>query len=143
MNFEKLYQQTILEYSNRNDLKKEIDNPTNIERGHNPSCGDDISLVLKIENEIIEDASFLGNGCAISTASTAMLIELIKGKSISYCKELLNIFFRVMKSENVNEEDRDKLGDAILLEITKDMPARIKCSTLSWHSLNVIIEGKR
>ena len=97
MNLEKLYQQTILEYSNRKDLKREMDSPTYIERGHNPNCGDDLTLEIKLNSDnIIEDAAFLGNGCAISSASTAMLIDLIKGKSIEEAKEKVDIFFKMM-----------------------------------------------
>ena len=80
MNLEKIYQQTILEYSNRKELKKEIEEPTYIERGHNPNCGDDLTLEVKLNGDVIEDAAFLGSGCAISSASTAMLIDLIKEK---------------------------------------------------------------
>ena len=135
MDINKLYQQTILEYSNRKDLKKEIDNPTDIQRGHNPSCGDDLTLVVKIKDELIEDASFIGSGCAISSASSAMLVELIKGKTLDETKKLLDVFFKMMYGE-----EEDMLEEAKLLEITKDMPARIKCSTLSWHSLKIIID---
>ena len=69
MNLEKLYQQTILEYSNRKDLKREMDSPTYIERGHNPNCGDDITVQLQIEDGIVKEGAFIGIGCAISTAS--------------------------------------------------------------------------
>lgn len=140
MDINKLYQQTILEYSNRKDLKKEIDNPTDIQRGHNPSCGDDLTLVVKIKNELIEDASFIGSGCAISSASSAMLVELIKGKSLDETKKLLDVFFKMMYGEELSSLEEDMLEEAKLLEITKDMPARIKCSTLSWHSLKIIID---
>mgnify|MGYP000522212772 FL=1 len=140
MDINKLYQQTILEYSNRKDLKKEIDNPTDIQRGHNPSCGDDLTLVVKIKDELIEDASFIGSGCAISSASSAMLVELIKGKSLDETKKLLDVFFKMMYGEELSSLEEDMLEEAKLLEITKDMPARIKCSTLSWHSLKIIID---
>ena len=140
MDINKLYQQTILEYSNRKDLKKEIDNPTDIQRGHNPSCGDDLTLVVKIKDELIEDASFIGSGCAISSASSAMLVELIKGKSLDETKKLLDVFFKMMYCEELSSLEEDMLEEAKLLEITKDMPARIKCSTLSWHSLKIIID---
>lgn len=142
MDINKLYQQTILEYSNRKDLKKEIDNPTDIQRGHNPSCGDDLTLVVKIKDELIEDASFIGSGCAISSASSAMLVELIKGKSLDETKKLLDVFFKMMYGEELSSLEEDMLEEAKLLEITKDMPARIKCSTLSWHSLKIIIDNK-
>ena len=140
MDINKLYQQTILEYSNRKDLKKEIDNPTDIQRGHNPSCGDDLTLVVKIKDELIEDASFIGSGCAISSASSAMLVELIKGKTLDETKKLLDVFFKMMYGEELSSLEEDMLEEAKLLEITKDMPARIKCSTLSWHSLKTIID---
>lgn len=142
MNLEKLYQQTILEYSNRKDLKREMESPTYIERGHNPNCGDDLTLEIKLNSgNIIEDAAFLGNGCAISSASTAMLIDLIKGKNISEAKEKVEIFFKMMgQKEKLNSEEMKKLGDAVLMEYVANMPARIKCATLSWHSLKVIID---
>ena len=142
MNLEKLYQQTILEYSNRKDLKREMASPTYIERGHNPNCGDDLTLEIKLNSDnIIEDAAFLGNGCAISSASTAMLIDLIKGKSIEEAKEKTDIFFKMMgQKEKLNSDEMKKLGDAVLMEYVANMPARIKCATLSWHSLKVIID---
>ncbi|WP_073508323.1 Fe-S cluster assembly sulfur transfer protein SufU [Streptobacillus notomytis] len=140
MSLEKLYQLTIMEYNKRDDLKGEIENATDVERGHNPSCGDDFSIVLKVEKERIVNASFLGSGCAISTASAAMLVELIKYEYVSKAKEILDVFFKVMKGENVSDTEKDILGEAKLLEITKDMPARIKCSTLAWHSLKVMLE---
>ena len=142
MNLEKLYQQTILEYSNRKDLKREMENPTYIERGHNPNCGDDLTLEIKLNSDnVIEDAAFLGNGCAISSASTAMLIDLIKGKSIEEAKEKVDIFFKMMgQKEKLNSDEMKKLGDAVLMEYVANMPARIKCATLSWHSLKVIID---
>ena len=142
MNLEKLYQQTILEYSSRKDLKREIESPTYIERGHNPNCGDDLTLEIKLNSDnIIEDAAFLGNGCAISSASTAMLIDLIKGKSIEEAKEKTDIFFKMMgQKEKLNSDEMKKLCDAVLMEYVANMPTRIKCATLSWHSLKVIID---
>ncbi len=144
MNLEKLYQQTILEYSNRKDLKREIEEPTFIERGHNQNCGDDLTLEVKLDkDDIIEDAAFLGNGCAISSASTAMLIDLIKGKKLEEAKEKVDLFFKMMgQKEKLNSEEMKKLGDAVLMEYVANMPARIKCATLSWHSMKVIIEKK-
>ena len=144
MNLEKIYLQTILEYSNRKDLKREIEEPTFIERGHNPNCGDDLTLEVKLDkDDIIEDAAFLGNGCAISSASTAMLIDLIKGKKLEEAKEKVDLFFKMMgQKEKLNSEEMKKLGDAVLMEYVANMPARIKCATLSWHSMKVIIEKK-
>ena len=91
MNLEKIYQQTILEYSGKKDLNREMENPTYVERGHNPNCGDDLTLEVKVnEDNVIEDAAFIGTGCAISTASMAMLIDLIKGKTMKEAEEKVN-----------------------------------------------------
>ena len=142
MNLERIYQQTILDYNNRKDLKKELDDPTYIERGHNPNCGDDLTLEVRLsEKNIVEDASFLGNGCAISTASTAMLIDLIKGKPLEDAKEKVEIYFKMMKQdEKLTPDETKKLGDAVLMEYVAKMPARVKCATLSWHSMKVIVD---
>ena len=147
MDLERIYQQTILEYSRRKELNHEIDNPTYVERGHNPNCGDDLTLELKVENNVIVDAAFIGSGCAISTASMAMLIDLIKGKTLEDAKEKVDIFFKMMSidenKEKLTKEEMKKLGDAVLLEYVAKMPARVKCATLSWHSLKVIVENKK
>ena len=142
MNLERIYQQTILDYNNRKDLKKELDNPTYIERGHNPNCGDDLTLEVRLsEDKIVEDASFLGNGCAISTASTAMLIDMIKGKALENAKEKVELYFKMMKQdEKLTAAETKKLGDAVLMEYVAKMPARVKCATLSWHSMKVIVD---
>ena len=142
MYLERIYQQTILDYNNRKDLKKELDDPTYIERGHNPNCGDDLTLEVRLsEDKIVEDASFLGNGCAISTASTAMLIDMIKGKSLENAKEKVELYFKMMKQdEKLTADETKKLGDAVLMEYVAKMPARVKCATLSWHSMKVIVD---
>ena len=147
MDLERIYQQTILEYSRRKELNHEMENPTYVERGHNPNCGDDLTLELKVENNVIVDAAFIGSGCAISTASMAMLIDLIKGKTLEEAKEKVDIFFKMMSidenKEKLTKEEMKKLGDAALLEYVAKMPARVKCATLSWHSLKVIVENKK
>ena len=147
MDLERIYQQTILEYSRRKELNHEMDNPTYVERGHNPNCGDDLTLELKVKDDVIVDAAFIGSGCAISTASMAMLIDLIKGKTLEEAKEKVDIFFKMMSidenKEKLTKEEMKKLGDAVLLEYVAKMPARVKCATLSWHSLKVIVENKK
>lgn len=141
MNLDQLYQQTILEYSNRKDLKFELENPDFAERGHNANCGDDLTLLVKIKDDTVEDASFIGSGCAISTASTAMLIDLIKGEKVEKAKEKLDIFFKMINdSSSLSEDELDILGDAALLESASKLPARVKCATLSWHTLKVIFD---
>ncbi len=139
MNLEKIYSQTILEYNNRKDLKREIDKPTLVERGHNPSCGDDILIFLKLDNEIIKDASFTGSSCAISTASTGMLVENIQGKNKNEALEIIKKFFEMMKNDK--DADDEILNDAVILKFVSNMPARIKCATLAWHTIKEMIEN--
>ena len=123
MNLEKIYQQTILEYSGKKDLNREMENPTYVERGHNPNCGDDLTLEVKVnEDNVIEDAAFIGTGCAISTASMAMLIDLIKGKTMKEAEEKVNLFFKMMDisedKEKLTSEEMKKLGDAVSVSYT-------------------------
>ncbi|CEM61812.1 SUF system NifU family Fe-S cluster assembly protein [Treponema phagedenis] len=143
MDIDTIYQQTILEYSRNKEHKHELEGQVKIERGHNPSCGDDLTLLLKEENGIIQEASFLGTGCAISTASTNMLIELIEGKPVEEAKQKIAIFFKMMNKEPVGEEEKDLLEDAQILEYFASMPARIKCATLSWHSADVLLNKEK
>ncbi|VWL85187.1 Fe-S cluster assembly sulfur transfer protein SufU [Oceanivirga miroungae] len=142
-NIEKLYQKTIMDYNNRTDLKKELKNPTMTSRGHNPSCGDDIFIFLDIDEEknIIKDASFIGSACAISSASTAMLIENIKGKSIDEVKKIFDDFFKMIKVEEY-EGDEEILQDATILKFVANMPARVKCGTLAWHTISEMLKEK-
>lgn len=139
MSVDQLYQQLILDYS-KFPNKKELEHPDFCERGHNPSCGDDLTLMIQVEDDIVKDASFIGNGCAISTASTNMLIELVRGKKIAQVKEILDAFFEMMNEDDLSEKTEELLEDATILQMTANMPARIKCATLSWHSLKVICE---
>lgn len=140
INIDTMYQEMILEYSRKKENCRQLDGNVKIERGHNPSCGDDLTLLLKQKDGIIEDASFLGKGCAISTASTNMLIELIRGKTIEVAKKKVAIFFKMMAGEALSDAEEDELGDAQILGYFSQMPARIKCATLSWHSAKVLLE---
>lgn len=142
MDIDTIYQETILEYSRRKENCREIQGSgVKIERGHNPNCGDDLTLLIKEADGIVEDISFMGRGCAVSTASTNMLIELIKGKPVEEAKRKIGIFFKMMGGKDVSEEEKEELDDAGILEYFAAMPARIKCATLSWHSADVLLSG--
>lgn len=142
MGIETVYQQTLIDYSRRTEHKHQLEGATGIERGHNPNCGDDLTLLIKEEDGIIADVSFLGAGCAVSTASTNMLIDLIKGKPVDEARRYLDIFFDMMAGKPQTDEDLDTLGDAQILGYFAEMPARIKCATLSWHSAQVLLKNE-
>jgi nitrogen fixation NifU-like protein len=124
-----------MEHSQSTHNRRHLDHAHSTERGHNPSCGDDIVLELKFDGNIIEDAAFTGSGCAISQASTSMMIDLILGKSKEEALELVETFIGMIKREINDEEELEKLEDAIVLKNISNMPARVKCAVLAWHTL--------
>jgi len=135
MDLNQIYTQLIMEHNKNSHNKRALDNPTLVEHGHNPSCGDDITLNLIEKDGIIIDASFTGSGCAISQASTSIMIDLIKGKKVSEALELAEIFIRMIKKEIEDDSLLEKLDDAVAFENISNMPARVKCAVLPWHTL--------
>ena len=141
MDLKSLYTAMLLQESNNKANMRDLKDPTYKELGHNPSCGDEITLQLEMDGEIIKDASFVGVGCAISRASTSMMIDLIKGKNIHEAKVLTEKFIGMIKKEVPVDDDLiDALGDAVVLENVSNMPARVKCAVLAWHTLGNIID---
>ena len=106
--------------------------------GVNPSCGDDIWLKLKVENDKIVDGAFVGDCCAISQASADMMLDLIIGKSKDEARKLADIFLRMIKG-TVSEEELDALEEASVLKDIAHMPARVKCAVLGWHTMEELI----
>ncbi len=135
MEINDLYNQIIIENSRADWNRHKVDNATVSLEGVNPSCGDDIILDLLIDNGIIEDAGFHGDGCAISRASASIMIDLVKGKTVEEAKELMNLFFGMVKGEITDEEKIQQLEEAAALQGVSRMPARVKCAVLAWHTL--------
>ncbi|MNI61910.1 NifU-like protein [compost metagenome] len=135
MDMSKLYTELIMEHNSSKRNKRELENPDKTERGHNPSCGDEISLSVKFNGDIIEDMAFTGSGCAISQASTSIMIDLIKGKSKQEALSLVETFISMIKREITNEEELLALEDAMVFQNIQNMPARVKCAVLAWHTL--------
>ena len=142
MDLRQVYTQLINEHNKNCMHKHHLDQPTATKYGVNPSCGDEITLELKIENDTILDASFTGYGCAISQASTDMMIDLIKGKSVEQAKELSSLFKRMIRNELVAEDDIEQLEDATALQDVAHMPARVKCAVLAWHTFEEMINNQ-
>ena len=138
-----IYTELIAEHSRNPEHRHHLENPTFTERGHNPSCGDEITLELKVADDKIIDASFTGVGCAISQASTDMMIDLLKGKSVDEAKNLTNLFLSMIKGEVVDDSRLEDLEDAAALKNIANMPARVKCATLAWHTLSSAINSRK
>ncbi len=130
-----VYNELIMEHSMNSYNKKELEDADYSEVGHNPNCGDEITLQLKVNNGVIEDMAFLGHGCAISQASTSIMIDTLKGKTIEEAKEIIKTFIEMIKRETLDEEELKKLEDAIAFKNVSNMPARVKCALLAWHTL--------
>lgn len=137
-----VYNELIMEHSMNSYNKKKLEKADFCEIGHNPNCGDEITLELKLNNNIIEDMAFTGHGCAISQASTSIMIDTLKGKTIEEAKEIIKIFIEMIKRETKNEEDLKKLEDAIAFRNVSNMPARVKCALLAWHTIEDILNKK-
>ena len=135
-----IYNDLIMEHSMNSYNKKKIENPTFCEMGHNPNCGDEIEIQLKLNSNIIEDMAFTGHGCAISQASTSIMIDTLKGKTVEKAKEIIETFIDMIKRETKNEEDLKKLEDAIAFKNISNMPARVKCALLAWHTIENILK---
>ena len=134
-----VYNELIMEHSMNSYNKKKLDDVDFSEIGHNPNCGDEITLELKVNGDIIEDMAFSGHGCAISQASTSIMIDTLRGKTIVEAKEIIKTFIEMIKREETNEENLKKLEDAIAFRNVSNMPARVKCALLAWHTLEDIL----
>ncbi len=138
-----LYQELILDH-NKNPRNFRVMDPNDHETvGHNPLCGDKMILYLKLSDEnLIEDVSFVGEGCAISKASASMMTTAVKGKTIEEANMLFEQFHDMSTGKLNVDQDSHKLGKLAIFSGVKDLPARVKCATLSWHTLHAALEGK-
>ena len=130
-----VYNDLIMEHSMNSYNKKKLEGADYSEIGHNPNCGDEITLELKLDGNKIEDMAFTGHGCAISQASTSIMIDTLRGKTIEEAKEIIKTFIEMIKRETTDEEQLKKLEDAIAFKNVSNMPARVKCALLAWHTL--------
>tara|TARA_E500000331_G_scaffold335782_1_gene362276 strand:- start:270 stop:740 length:471 start_codon:yes stop_codon:yes gene_type:complete len=145
MNLKELYQEIILEHGKNPRNLRKTENFNKDAKGNNPLCGDNVHVYLKLnENKKVEDISFEGSGCAISMASASIMTDLIKGKEEHEVKEIVNDFLGMikenpdLKSKNLKEDEKTKL---MCLSGVKQYPMRVKCATLSWHTLTSAIDN--
>ncbi|CAB1246716.1 iron-sulfur cluster assembly sulfur-transfer protein [Zn(2+)-dependent] [Ruminococcaceae bacterium BL-6] len=142
MELDQIYTEIITENSRSTRNRHQIDSPTAVVKGVNPSCGDEISLQLREKDGVIEDASFTGVGCAISQASASIMIDLIKGKSVEEATHLADSFLSMIKDGKADEKTLDELEDAAAFQNISHLPARVKCAVLSWHTLEDALKKK-
>ena len=145
MNLKELYQEIILEHGKNPRNLRKTENFNKEAKGNNPLCGDNVHVYLKLNGQkIVEDISFVGSGCAISMASASIMTDLVRGKEKEEVKEIVADFLEMIKekpdlnSKNLKEEEKTKL---MCLSGVKNYPMRVKCATLSWHTLVSAMEN--
>ncbi len=147
MNLKELYQEIILDHGKNPRNLKKTENFNKDAKGHNPLCGDKVHIYLKLnENKKVEDISFEGQGCAISMASASIMTDLVKGKEEFEVKEIVSDFLDMIKEKDelnnniLHDDDKIKL---MCLSGVKQYPMRVKCATLSWHTLTSAINNSQ
>ncbi|WP_298705172.1 Fe-S cluster assembly sulfur transfer protein SufU [uncultured Veillonella sp.] len=143
MEMDQLYTELILEHNQDKRNKRLLDMFTTSEHGHNPSCGDDLTLQIDVKDNVVVDAAYTGSGCAISQASASMMIDIIKGKSLDEAFRLVDLFLGMIKKEVTDDDELEELEDAIALTNISNMPARVKCAVLAWHTLKEALKKGR
>ena len=135
------YNEILIEHNLHPTHKHELPDANLVLEGVNPSCGDDIWLKLKVENDEIVDGAFVGDGCAISQASADIMLDLIIGKSEEEARHLADLFLRMIKGE-AGEKEIEELEEAGALVDVSHMPARVKCAVLGWHTMEEMLDKK-
>lgn len=137
-----IYTAALMQHNSHPDYKYEMEGCTCSHEGVNPSCGDELTLQLRIEDGVIEEASFVGSGCAVSQASADMMADLITGETVEEARRLAGLFLGMIKGEALSEEDKEDLDEAAELESISRMPARVKCAELAWRTLEKLLADK-
>ena len=147
MELKELYQEIILDHAKNPRNKGKCEGYNHDAKAHNPLCGDKVHVYLKLDNKKkVEGLTFEGDGCAISLASASIMTELVQGKSFEEAKEIMNAFLNMIKNTSEiqsNYLDEDQKTKLMSLSGVKQFPMRVKCATLSWHTLVSALEGKK
>jgi nitrogen fixation NifU-like protein len=139
-----LYQEVILDHNKNPRNYRMIENASHMAKGHNPLCGDKLDVYVMVnENDIVEDVSFIGDGCAISKASASIMTSVVKGKHIDEVEQLFKGFHDMATGKtNPDAEIDPRFKRFQVFAGVRDLPARVKCATLSWHTLHAALEQK-
>ena len=135
-----LYQQVILDHNRKPRNFKVLETANRRQEGYNPLCGDQLMLYVEMDGDVIKDVAFQGLGCAISKASASMMTTAVKGKTKEEAGVLFNEFHRMVKGELDPENQSHHLGRLTILAGVREFPARVKCASLSWHTLRAALE---
>ena len=137
-----LYQQVILDHNKKPRNYKVIEGADRRQEGYNPLCGDQLTVYVKLDGDVISDVAFQGSGCAISKASASMMTTAVKGKSKAEAEAMFDEFHRMVRGDLDPEAGPNQLGRLKIFQGVREFPARVKCASLSWHTLRAALEGE-
>lgn len=137
-----LYQQVILDHNKKPRNFHKLENANRRAEGFNPLCGDHLNVYLHVEDDQVKEVSFEGSGCAISKASASMMTQAVKGKTKAEAEALFSEFHRMAMGELDEENEPNHLGKLTIFAGVREFPARVKCATLSWHTMRAALEGQ-
>jgi nitrogen fixation NifU-like protein len=135
-----LYQEVILDHNKRPRNFRVMDNADHRADGHNPLCGDRVTVFVRLAGDRIEDVSFQGSGCAISKASASLMTDSVKGQSLGDVDTLFQGFQSMVTSEPNTEIETDSLGKLAVFAGVREFPSRVKCASLAWHALRAALK---
>ena len=136
-----LYQEVILDHSKHPRNKRELPDASGSSEGFNPLCGDEATVYVRVEGDVVKDVSFVGRGCSISTASASMMTEAVKGKSRAEAEALFERFHALITA-SPGEVEASELGKLAAFSGVCEFPMRVKCASLPWHTLKAALDGK-
>jgi nitrogen fixation NifU-like protein len=137
-----LYQEVILDHNKNPRNFREIEDATRTADGNNPLCGDALRVYISMEADLVRDVAFKGSGCAISKASASMMTQVVKGKTRAEAEVLFNEFHQMVTGELDSEAQENHLGKLKIFAGVLEFPARVKCASLSWHTLHAALTGE-
>ncbi len=137
-----LYQQVILDHNKKPRNFRRMETANRKAEGYNPLCGDQLTVYMELDGDTVRDVSFEGSGCAISKASASMMTQSVKGKTRAEAEEIFNEFHRMVTGELDEQTMPNQLGRLTIFSGVRDFPARVKCATLSWHTMHAALRGE-
>lgn len=137
-----LYQQVILDHNKSPRNFRKMDNASSKAEGYNPLCGDHIDVYVLVEDGIVKDVSFNGEGCAISKASASVMTSMLKGKTKEEAEKLFNKFHDLVTGKLGEHPDVDDLGKLAVFAGVQEFPVRVKCASLAWHTMMNALQNK-
>jgi len=137
-----LYQAVILDHNKKPRNFRKLESANRTAEGFNPLCGDQLHVYLQFEDDQVKDISFEGSGCAIWKASASMMTQAVKGKSKQEAEQLFEEFHRMVTGKLDEETEENHLGRLTIFAGVRDFPVRVKCATLSWHTLHAALNER-